>query len=465
MLTGRRSRSKSKSDSGKEEGSSDAETRGGFVEPALAESNIVTGQKMEDPPSVKVKKELGAFKRGTKHVAETPAVIEHMVHYRNSLKSSKELENSTYLSEIRTSLKREHEETDEPYDSKKIRKNSTKVEKKPGRNGDVNTTKTKSFLSVPKDVKVGKENGSDADSEIAPPVQPDSPALNNDYCSCCGMTGMFLCCESYRLCDYNDESFKPTKTYKQLVKEFDDPLHGIYDKNNNPLFCYYCGESGVKKELINCDYCPLSWHLDCLDPPITSVKKLGSKWKCPNHVDDLEKPIRKFKDQQIVPISNIKNFENSGKLPVNSNIEIVNIEDKLQALKDQIKSLHNNHNSSLKFSNLTFQINEEDIILNFINANKIRKLSENDENFQTLMNLQPNLKDYVLSLSQLSKKSLFDNEFKLLNLQNLLKISDEELKVEKKDFTNEEIKEFLIIKRLIRQKGKEKLMKFLNFSS
>ena len=545
MLTGRRSRSKSKSDSGKEEGSSDAETRGGFVEPALAELNIVTGQKMEDPPSVKVKKELGAFKRGTKHVAETPAVVERMVHYKNRLKSSKELENSTYLSEIRTSLKREHDEnTDEPYDSKKIRKNSTKVEKKSGRNGDVNTTKTKSFLSVPKDIKVGEENGSDADSEITPPVQPDSPALNNDYCSCCGMTGMFLCCESCpksyhfqcinppvdsnnlpdswfcrectkkkvledgssksimlnvgvysklfdnivfqdpisfqlpkeiiesfqgisidRLCDYNDESFKPTKTYKQLVKEFDDPLHGIYDKNNNPLFCYYCGESGVKKELINCDYCPLSWHLDCLDPPITSVKKLGSKWKCPNHVDDLEKPIRKFKDQQIVQISSIKNFENSGKLPVNSNIEIVNIEDKLQALKDQMKSLHNNHNSNLKFSNLTFQINEEDIILNFINANKIRKLSENDENFQTLMNLQPNLKDYVLSLSQLSKKSLLDNEFRLLNLQNLLKVSDEELKVEKKDFTNEEIKEFLIIKRLFRQKGKEKLMKFLNFSS
>lgn len=549
MLTGRRSRSKSKSDSGKEEGSSDAETRGGFVEPVLAECNIVTGQKMEDPPSVKVKKELGAFKRGTKHVAETPAVAERMVQYRNSLKSSKEIEKSTNLSEIRTSLKREHDEnTDKPYDTRKIRKNSAKTEKKLGRKGDVNTTKTKSFLSAPKDVRMGKEHGIDAESEATPPVQPDSPALNNDYCSCCGMTGMFLCCESCpksyhfqcinppvdsnnlpdswfcrectkkkvleeegrnggsksimlnvgvysklfdnivfqdpisfqlpkeiiesfqgisidRLCDYNDESFKPTKTYKQLVKEFDDPLHGIYDKNNNPLFCYYCGESGVKKELINCDYCPLTWHLDCLDPPITSVKKLGSKWKCPNHVDDLEKPIRRFKDQQIVQVSNIKSFENSGKLPVNSNIEIINIEDKLQALKDQMKLLHDNNNSSLKFSNLTFQINEEDIILNFINANKIRKLNENDENFQTLMNLQPNLKDYVLSLSQLSKKSLLDNEFRLLNLQHLLKVSDEELKVEKKDFTDEEIKEFQIIKRLIQQKGKEKLMKFLNFSS
>lgn len=550
MQIGRRSRSKSKSDSGKEDGTPEGEeTNGGFVEPVLSESNIVTGQKLEDPPSIKVKKELGAFKRGAKNAAETPEAKERMDRYKKSLKSSEEIEKSTNLSEIRTSLKREHDgNADELYGSRKGRKRSAKSEKKLGRKDDGPPSKTKTFLSVPKEVKTERESSTNTDSEKGTP-QVDSTALNNDYCSCCGMTGMFLCCESCpksyhfqcinppvdsnnlpdfwfckectkkkvladeskngsgdksimlnvgiysklfdnivfqdpisfqlpkeiiesfqgisvdRLGDYNDESFKPTKTYKQLVKEFDDPLNGVYDKNNNPLFCYYCGDSGLQKELTTCDYCPLSWHLDCLDPPITSVKKLGTKWKCPNHVDDLEKPIRRFKDQEVIQVSNIKNFENSGKLPINSNIEIVNIEDKLQVLKDEIKHLHNNNNSNLRYSNLTFQINEEDIILNFINSTKIRKFNENDENFQTLMNLQPNLKDFVLSLSQLSQKSLLDNEFRVLNLQNLLKISDEELKLENKKFTDDELKEFLIIKRLIQKKGKDKLMQFLNYNS
>ncbi|KAL6598692.1 hypothetical protein U3516DRAFT_563513 [Neocallimastix sp. 'constans'] len=34
--------------------------------------------------------------------------------------------------------------------------------------------------------------------------------------------------------------------------------------------CYKCGEGITKDHLVQCDYCDLSWHLDCLDPPLSS---------------------------------------------------------------------------------------------------------------------------------------------------------------------------------------------------
>ena len=45
------------------------------------------------------------------------------------------------------------------------------------------------------------------------------------------------------------------------------------------------------REMIQCDYCSHSWHLECLDPPLAVAPKKtkgdGIKvlWMCPNHVD------------------------------------------------------------------------------------------------------------------------------------------------------------------------------------
>lgn len=35
--------------------------------------------------------------------------------------------------------------------------------------------------------------------------------------------------------------------------------------------------------LIQCDYCPLLFHMDCLEPPLTAMP-LG-RWMCPNHIE------------------------------------------------------------------------------------------------------------------------------------------------------------------------------------
>lgn len=37
--------------------------------------------------------------------------------------------------------------------------------------------------------------------------------------------------------------------------------------------------------LVQCDYCPLLFHMDCLDPPLTAYPT--GRWMCPNHIQHL----------------------------------------------------------------------------------------------------------------------------------------------------------------------------------
>ncbi|XP_020802673.1 PHD finger protein 12 isoform X2 [Drosophila serrata] len=48
--------------------------------------------------------------------------------------------------------------------------------------------------------------------------------------------------------------------------------------------CFYCSRSCKRAPLISCDYCPLYYHQDCLDPPLTALP--AGLWMCPNHVEN-----------------------------------------------------------------------------------------------------------------------------------------------------------------------------------
>lgn len=60
------------------------------------------------------------------------------------------------------------------------------------------------------------------------------------------------------------------------------------DRNNLPLIlrtCYFCRRGCRKAPLIHCDYCPLVYHADCTDPPLTILP--NTRWMCPNHVEPI----------------------------------------------------------------------------------------------------------------------------------------------------------------------------------
>nr|XP_001919955.4 PHD finger protein 12 [Danio rerio] len=49
--------------------------------------------------------------------------------------------------------------------------------------------------------------------------------------------------------------------------------------------CYTCSRSCRLAPLIQCDFCPLLFHMDCLDPPLTAFPT--GRWMCPNHIQNL----------------------------------------------------------------------------------------------------------------------------------------------------------------------------------
>lgn len=96
-----------------------------------------------------------------------------------------------------------------------------------------------------------------------------------------------------------------------------DPSSGT-----NPL----AGSAAATRQLIPCNVCPHSWHLDCLDPPLAVPPAMKRGWKCPLHVDDILIDIpaalapahrfRKIKNSKpVIPI-NPKNTKNNGYIEV-----------------------------------------------------------------------------------------------------------------------------------------------------
>lgn len=83
-------------------------------------------------------------------------------------------------------------------------------------------------------------------------------------------------------------SSKRRRKEELLGKPFRRPQHELDANGLVPLpvkVCYSCNRSCRMAPLIQCDYCPLLFHMDCLDPPLTALP--AGKWMCPNHVEHL----------------------------------------------------------------------------------------------------------------------------------------------------------------------------------
>ncbi|CAO1620241.1 unnamed protein product [Jaminaea pallidilutea] len=127
---------------------------------------------------------------------------------------------------------------------------------------------------------------------------------------------------------YLDSSkVRNVKTDKKGVIDERDPFR-LKDSKGKEVLCYKCGESAlprstalreaeeavIKEEarreatdehtdletmreevhatsgwrrIVSCDYCPLHWHLDCLDPPLAGMPSNFRRWRCPCHIEEL----------------------------------------------------------------------------------------------------------------------------------------------------------------------------------
>jgi len=79
------------------------------------------------------------------------------------------------------------------------------------------------------------------------------------------------------------------KTYNTFNQSNINKAKKQYDENGlvtgQVKICFKCDKNSRKSCLIQCDYCPLLYHLDCLDPPLTCPPT--TRWMCPNHVEQV----------------------------------------------------------------------------------------------------------------------------------------------------------------------------------
>ncbi|KAJ7387157.1 transcription corepressor binding [Desmophyllum pertusum] len=54
--------------------------------------------------------------------------------------------------------------------------------------------------------------------------------------------------------------------------------------------CFACSRSDLAGQLVHCDFCPLAFHMDCVNPPLTTVP--SGMWMCPNHAEHAEPGLR-----------------------------------------------------------------------------------------------------------------------------------------------------------------------------
>ncbi|GLB35183.1 putative PHD-finger [Lyophyllum shimeji] len=147
---------------------------------------------------------------------------------------------------------------------------------------------------------------------------------------------------------YVDTSeIKPPRLNRHGQLEDREPYR-LRDRNGAPVLCFRCGTSALPgslaasapaakrarrsstvakappdawKSIVSCDYCSLHWHLDCLDPPLSTMPPFTKKWMCPNHAERILPPKRRIPKHNVPPIEITKPRQFN-----NGNIEIIHPE-------------------------------------------------------------------------------------------------------------------------------------------
>lgn len=319
--------------------------------------------------------------------------------------------------------------------------------------------------------------------------------------------------------DYVDDSVKddipPAKLNgsqipgcnRDVTLEIDD----LYNENGEPYLCHKCGGSGQnRRTLIHCDYCPLVYHIDCLDPPLFGPKTIGDKWRCPNHIEDLLPKglpkLRQFKETQVVEnslhsnfmkmasISNIfikyddEKYLNDNEKPITfdnyKQYKNTSLEKKvLENWGEDMEAIHPEYKvpgffqavatdrgvsaqstkivalpSALSNKSVIYRVPEKLIVMDFVGKIAKDKLLNEISQYDIQQRLEedPDTLEAVKSLNEIKERQ------KILNLDALLQVIGEESKTTKNETLNDnEIQELLKIKQLMKAKGQQALLEFL----
>ncbi|KAH0608388.1 uncharacterized protein H6S33_001522 [Morchella sextelata] len=135
--------------------------------------------------------------------------------------------------------------------------------------------------------------------------------------------GYFVGVETGALGEYVDVRDNKTQKFSKsgFVEEYDTLK--LKDKAGNAILCHHCGKSAVNgQRIISCDFCPLSWHLDCIGPmPMPNPPPTQKKWMCPAHADGLQP--RRPKKAPIVDTSLRRGFKNNGVIEIENEEEVM----------------------------------------------------------------------------------------------------------------------------------------------
>ncbi|KAL2797546.1 hypothetical protein BJX66DRAFT_334864 [Aspergillus keveii] len=148
---------------------------------------------------------------------------------------------------------------------------------------------------------------------------------------------------------------------------YDDPfLLRTADAKGNPIFCTKCGRTtNGRRPIIQCDYCPCAFHMDCVDPPLAvpptqrpGSDRLHHNWMCPNHaLHDLYHVVRDDEGHEIM--KRIRRPKN----PRYVDIEVLPDTDEEENLEDQ------------ETEGVTYRVSEKGVKLDFIE--RVKRENEN----------------------------------------------------------------------------------------
>ncbi|KAI9477861.1 MAG: hypothetical protein EXX96DRAFT_568470 [Benjaminiella poitrasii] len=198
--------------------------------------------------------------------------------------------------------------------------------------------------------------------------------------------------------------------------------------------CYRCRKASTESSpLINCNYCTLFWHVECLIQPMTSIP---DDWKCPRHQE--RSHTRKYKKKTL-----------------NGNV--------VKVIQQEDDMTFHEANNIVKYGSVVYSIPVSSIEADFLNyARKCREhaaAKNNKEQYEKTLEHAEQWLNNIASFQlydgiqmlldaanyDTNQTSLYDNENTLLELDK------------------EEYDKLEAIEQLIRLKGEDNLLKELSY--